>query len=109
MEWKVQLPSGREVRVSESDNLRKALREHWDELYHSNMKRIHCRGLGTCGTCAMHIKGKVSEPTSIERWRLNFPPHKNSLAKGIRLMCQCYPKSDIVLHKEPGYWGQGKG
>jgi ferredoxin len=104
---KVTLPSGRTVEVDGSKDLRASLKPYWSELYHSAIKPIHCRGLGTCGTCAVKIEGELTPPTRVERWRLNFTPHKNSLAKGIRLACQCKPLSDIVLMKEKGKWGQG--
>lgn len=104
---KVTLPSGNTVSVDPNLNLRESLREHWSELYHRQMRPIHCRGLGTCGTCAIHIEGKVSPPTKIEKWRLNFPPHQNSLKKGIRLACQCKPLEDLILQKKEGRWGQG--
>lgn len=109
--YKITLPSGRIVEVNKNLNLRSALK-HIDpillsELYHPKMKPIHCRGLGTCGTCAVIIEGNVSEPTKIESWRLNFKPHKNSLEKGLRLACQCKAKGDLILKKASGLWGQG--
>lgn len=105
--WKLTLPSGKIVEVNPELNLRTSLHAHREEIYHPTMRPIHCRGLGTCGTCAVRIEGKVSSPTKVERWRLNFPPHKNSLEKGIRLACQCKPLSDLRIVKELGKWGQG--
>jgi len=105
---KVTLPGGRVVEVDETKDLRVSLKPYWSELYHKSVRAIHCRGLGTCGTCAVRVEGKVTPPTKMEHWRLNFPPHKNSLEKGIRLACQCKPLSDVVLHKEKGKWGQGE-
>jgi ferredoxin len=103
----VELPSGKEVHVSKDKDLRTNLKDHFNELYHPNMKLINCRGMGTCGTCALVIKGNVTPPTKIEEWRLNFPPHKNSLEKNIRLLCQCRPLSNLSLKKLNGRWGQG--
>ena len=51
---------------------------------------INCRGLGTCGTCAVEIKGAVS-PTcwnAKESLRLNFPPHGSPGNQKLRLACQ---------------------
>jgi ferredoxin len=51
---------------------------------------INCRGLGTCGTCAVEVQGEV-EPrgwTPQERLRLNFPPHAPPRNARLRLACQ---------------------
>jgi len=107
IKFTVELPSGKTKEVSGEKNLRKELNEHFDEIYHKDMKWLHCRGMGTCGTCAMKINGSTTPPTAIEKWRLNFPPHKNSLKKGLRLLCQCKALSNLKLEKLEGRWGQG--
>lgn len=51
---------------------------------------INCRGLGTCGTCAVEVQGVV-EPqqwTAAERLRLHFPPHSPPGNQRLRLACQ---------------------
>lgn len=51
---------------------------------------INCRGLGTCGTCAIEVRGPV-EPhqwTTHERLRLNFLPHGPPGNQRLRLACQ---------------------
>jgi ferredoxin len=97
------LPSGKVTTVDPNLDLRTALKEHWDEIYHPVAKRIHCRGLGTCGTCAIKIKGMVTPPTGVENWRLGFPPH--SLENDLRLACQVRPLGDLEIRKAPGFWG----
>lgn len=107
-QYRVTLPSGITVVIPADQNLRASLKKHFQEIYAAPMEWVHCRGLGTCGTCAMKlVKGELSEPTKVEEWRLNFPPHKNPMAKGVRLLCQSYPLSDIQLEKLEGRWGQG--
>ena len=51
---------------------------------------INCRGLGTCGTCAVEIRGEVEprEWTTQESLRLNFPPHGAPGNQRLRLACQ---------------------
>ena len=71
----VELPDGTIVHVQEGQNLRKALKKHFDFLYRKPMNLIHCRGMGSCGTCALWIEGPLSKVTMMEKWRLNFPPH----------------------------------
>jgi len=105
--YKITLPSGEMVLVDSQNNLRSELKNHHHEIYNKSMKFINCRGFGTCGTCAVKISGDTTEPTAIEKWRLNFPPHKNSLEKGIRLLCQCKAKSALTIKKLEGLWGQG--
>ncbi len=85
-------------------NLRKVLLEAKLPLYNGPMGLLHCRGFGTCGTCAVQITGPVSEPTKVERWRLAKPPH--SADGGLRLACQCRVEGDIDVIKYPGAWGQ---
>lgn len=106
--YTVTLPTGETEQVFNNKDLRSGLKKHFDEIYHKDMKWIHCRGMGTCGTCAMKVTGEVTPPTKVEKWRLNFPPHKDSLKKGLRLLCQCKPLSDLKLEKLLGRWGQGE-
>jgi ferredoxin len=93
------------IQCAEGENLRKVLLAARLPLYNGAAKAIHCRGLGTCGTCAVQIEGRVSEPTSIERWRLSFPPHRSGA--GLRLACQCQVLGDLKVIKHDGLWGQG--
>ena len=72
-------------------------------LYNGISKAIHCRGLGSCGTCAVKIKGEVSPPTLMEKWRLSVPPHRPD--SGLRLACQCRVLGDLKITKHPGLWG----
>jgi ferredoxin len=74
-------------------------------LYNGVARAIHCRGFGACGTCAVRIEGAVSEPTAMERWRLDKAPHH--LDAGLRLACQCSVLGDLKVTKYEGIWGQG--
>jgi ferredoxin len=65
---------------------------------------LNCNGFGTCGTCAVEIDGPVSDQTSRERRRLNFPPHTPE--DGLRLACQTRVQGDITVRKHEGFWGQ---
>jgi ferredoxin len=73
-------------------------------LYHSVARALHCRGFGTCGTCAVRIEGRVSEPTAAERRRLAMPPHNRDA--GLRLACQVSVLGDIEVTKYEGLFGQ---
>jgi ferredoxin len=85
-------------------NLRRVLLDAQAPLYNGVAAAIHCRGLGTCGTCAVQIVGPVSEITAVEHWRLGFPPHQRG--SGLRLACQCKVLGDLHLTKHAGIWGQ---
>ena len=76
-------------------------------LYNGVANLIHCRGMGTCGTCAVKVEGEVSPMTRIERWRLGFPPHRKTASQknGLRLACQCCVKGDLEIEKFQGLWG----
>lgn len=97
---------GRMIECEEGENLRRVLMRAGAPLYNGAAKFIHCRGLGTCGTCAVEITGEVTPPTVIERGRLSFPPHASD--SGLRLACQCKVLADLELQKHEGLWGHRK-
>lgn len=105
---KIHLSSTEEIEVPYGTNLRAALRSNFSQLYNFPSNFVNCHGFGTCGTCSLFVKGPVSKSTRIERWRLNFPPHKDSLKKGLRLACQTQVLGDIEIEKWDGMWGQRK-
>lgn len=98
---------GRTIECQSGDNLRHVLMRSGVKLYNGPMRVIHCRGFGTCGTCAVRLTGDVTPPTAVERWRLGFPPHQDGLNQGLRLACQCSVEGDLKVEKLKGWWGQG--
>lgn len=95
--------AGQTIECEKGANLRRVMMRAKVPLYNGVARGIHCRGLGTCGTCALAIEGEVSPPTAIERWRLGFPPHRRD--SGLRLACQCSVEGDLVIEKHDGLWG----
>ena len=73
-------------------------------LYTVVARALHCRGRGTCGTCAVRVEGPVSQPTPAELRRMRFPPHHPE--SGLRLACQCTVLGDLTVTKYTGLWGQ---
>lgn len=72
---------------------------------------INCRGLGTCGTCAVEIQGSIlpSERNTIEQLRLSLPPGhgpKSATNSALRLACQVQVRGDLTVTKRAGFWGQ---
>jgi ferredoxin len=96
--------AGRTVECPEGANLRVVLLRARLPLYTRVAQAIHCRGHGTCGTCAVRIDGPVSDPTPAELRRLRFPPHRPDA--GLRLACQCKVLGDLRVTKYSGLWGQ---
>jgi ferredoxin len=86
--------------------LREVLRNEGLAPYNGAAAALNCRGLGTCGTCAVAAEGALSEPTRRERWRLDFPPHERGLDAGLRLACQARVRGDVRVRKAAGFWGQ---
>lgn len=95
---------GREIPCKKGDNLRQILQNEKISPHNGQTKWFNCKGMGTCGTCAVKIKGEVSEMTTMEKWRLNFPPHQ--IEDGLRLACQCSVLDDLEVTKFEGFWGE---
>lgn len=95
------------IECDRADNLRSVLMRHKPsmkgDLYNGAAGLTHCRGLGTCGTCAVEVEGDLTPVTKIEKWRLGFPPHQPSA--GLRLACQACVLGDLVVKKHSGMWG----
>jgi ferredoxin len=85
-------------------NLRLLLLSKGLSPYNGKAKILNCRGLGSCGTCAVTIVGKVNPETFMEKWRLSFPPHKPG--SGLRLACQVKVEGDLKVTKGKGFWGE---
>ncbi|WP_445974535.1 2Fe-2S iron-sulfur cluster-binding protein [Plectonema radiosum] len=68
---------------------------------------INCRGIGSCGTCAVAVQGEVSEPNWKEKTRLELPPHSSNNNR--RLACQIKVNGNVRVTKYDGFWGQGSG
>ena len=98
---------GRTILCDSGDNLRRVLMAAKLPLCTATARAIHCRGMGTCGTCAVSIQGAVSPLTRIEQWRLGFPPHTlaDTRANNLRLACQCKVLGDLQIEKLDGLWG----
>lgn len=86
-------------------NLRRVLLQQGVALYNQRANLINCRGIGTCGTCAVKIEGSVSEANWRDRSRRTLPPHDPD--RDLRLACQTYVLGDIRVTKYDGFWGQG--
>lgn len=95
--------AGKLIECEAGANLRRILLDAGLPLYNGIAGAIHCRGMGTCGTCSLEIEGEVSDMTWIEKWRLGFPPHRRH--RGLRLACQCQVLGDLKLTKHGGLWG----
>ena len=100
---------GRKINTKYGERLRNVLLRNGTPL-HNGGRLITCKGLGTCGTCAVTIDGNVHPATrGLRESRLMFPPHsaKNADARGLRLACQVQIVGDIEVTKYNGFWGQG--
>lgn len=97
--------AGASVPCLEGANLRNVLLRARLPLYNGAARALHCRGLGTCGTCAVRIDGDVSPPSALEKLRLRVPPH--DLESGLRLACQVSVLGDLRVTKFEGFFGQG--
>lgn len=104
------LAQGKTISCKPGANLRLALLTAGVDLYNGRSRWVNCRGLGTCGTCAVAIdaadKAAVSEANWRDRTRRSLPPHNPQ--KPLRLACQTQVYEDIQVSKYDGFWGQGE-
>ena len=96
---------GKTFTCSQNANLRKVLLKQEITLHNGKSKIINCRGIGSCGTCAVEIIGEVASPNWKDKARRSLPPH--NLAQNRRLACQTKVIGDIKVIKYDGFWGQG--
>lgn len=96
---------GQTITCDRGENLRRLLLKHDISLYNGGSKLINCRGIGSCGTCAVAIVGEVSAINWQEKARLSLPPHNPDNNR--RLACQVKVFGDIEVTKYDGFWGQG--
>ncbi|MGD1950599.1 MAG: 2Fe-2S iron-sulfur cluster-binding protein [Leptolyngbyaceae cyanobacterium] len=97
---------GKTFECATGANLRRALLDNDVDLYNGNAKLINCRGIGSCGTCAVLIEGEVSTANWKDRGRRSLPPHKSE--RPLRLACQTRVLGDIKVFKYDQFWGQGQ-
>ena len=104
---------GGQIRCNQGELLRTALLRNKMTPHNGRARIINCRGLGTCGTCAVAIAGVVSPPqqNAVERGRLALPPFTNSAASQLRLACQVRieqqpAEEPLRVTKFDGFWGQ---
>ncbi|GCD78089.1 (2Fe-2S)-binding protein [Thermaurantimonas aggregans] len=98
---------GKTLVITTDKPLRNQLIEAGLSPHNGQSQWLNCKGLGTCGTCCIRIDSALcSEPTPLEKWRLNFPPFKNGLKKGLRLACQTHLLDDGKAEKGRGFWGE---
>ena len=96
---------GKTIECDERANLRQVLLENGIDLHNGGSSVINCRGIGSCGTCAVKIEGEVSAANWLENARLKLPPH--SPISNLRLACQTQVLGDLKVTKFDGFWGQG--
>ncbi len=99
------LAQGKTVECVVQANLRKVLLDNGVDLYNGGSQVINCRGLGSCGTCAVKVEGEVSVANWRDQTRRSLPPH--SPTTDLRLACQTQVLGDVRVTKFDGFWGQG--
>lgn len=96
---------GKTIECQVGANLRRVLLQSGIELYNGNANVINCRGIGTCGTCAVEVEGEVTAVNWRDKTRRSLPPH--SPTSNLRLACQTRVVGDVKVTKFDGFWGQG--
>ena len=97
---------GKTFQCEQGANLRKVLMANGVDVYNGRASLINCRGIGTCGTCAVEVEGEVSAPNWKDQTRRSLPPHDPE--RNLRLSCQTQVLGDVRVTKYDGFWGQGQ-
>lgn len=99
--------------IEKGELLRSAMLKRGVSPHNGRSRLINCRGLGTCGTCAVEISCSSNEGigprerTTKEKLRLSFPPHgSEKQSPNLRLACQVQVYDDVIVKKRTGFWGQ---
>lgn len=100
---------GKQIAALPNEKLRSVLLRNGTHPHNGGLL-ITCKGLGTCGTCAVAVtSGRVHPPTRSwrETARFSFPPHtaENTERKSLRLSCQVRVIEDVSVEKFAGFWG----
>ena len=102
---------GRTTTLPKGTKLRSSLLRANETPHNGNARVVNCRGLGTCGTCAVEIVPPdavfPNRWNSVERARLHFPPHKAPGNAKLRLACQVQVQQTCEIRKYDKFWGQG--
>lgn len=69
------LAQGKTIECEKKANLRKVLLHNGIDLYNGGASFINCRGIGSCGTCAVKVEGEVSAAN----WRDNAKSDRTCL------------------------------
>lgn len=69
------LAEGKTIECVNKSNLRTILLQNGIDLYNDGAKVINCRGIGSCGTCAVKVEGEVSAANWRDLARRSLPPH----------------------------------
>lgn len=96
--------NGKKIVCKQGANLRKVMINSGNSPHNGNAKLLNCMGMGTCGTCAVQIKGKAAPMNVTEKRRLSLLPHR--ISDGLRLACQILISDDLTVSKGRGFWGQ---
>ncbi len=99
------LAQGKTIECVRGANLRVILQQNGIDLYNGGAKVINCRGIGSCGTCAVKVEGEVSSANWRDKTRRSLPPH--SPTTDLRLACQTEVLGDVKVTKFAEFWGQG--
>lgn len=102
------------ITIQKGEVLRTAMLRRGTSVHNGKSRLINCRGLGTCGTCAVEINCNGNEDAiepmernTREILRFKFPPHgSNAQSPNLRLACQVQVNGDIGVTKRSGFWGQ---
>lgn len=93
----------RTLTCEQGENLRDVLHRNGLSPHNHVTRLFNCHGVGTCGTCAVEVRGDVSAPTLTERLRLLVWPFTKR--SGLRLACKTKVLGDVEVVKHKGFWG----
>jgi ferredoxin len=101
----------RDIEVPAGANLRQEALKAGIQLYPGLSRIFNCRGLGSCGTCRVHVKKgmeNLSPKGFKERLRLALSMFAIGHENEVRLACQTKVLGDCAVETQPEFnlWGE---
>ncbi len=96
---------GQRYECERGEVLKDVLTRHGATPHSGPFRVVNCRSHGSCGSCAVEVRGKVTRASFFEKLRVRLPPLLDRGGR-LRLACKTLVQGDVEVVKHGGWWGQ---